>query len=146
MARRFRFTSFSVILAALLFGATASGQQVRFDSVTPTIVHATGGDHIRINGQYFETPFCFFPGCPQPRVTIDGVNAQILVFSDTVLEVVTPPHLPGTASIVFYPQFQTAATFPNAITYVTDIPTLSGSVLALLAVTILLIGALASRK
>jgi hypothetical protein len=128
-----------------LFGVTASGQQVRFDSVTPTVVHATGGDRIRINGQYFETPFCFFPSCPQPHVTIDGVNAEILVFSDTVLEVVTPAHLPGTASIVFYPQFQTAATFPNAITYVTDIPTLSGSMLALLAVTILLIGALASR-
>ncbi len=145
MSKRFRFTS-SFILAALLFGVAASGQQVRFDSVTPTLVHARGGDHIRINGQYFETPFCFFPDCPLARVTIDGVNAQIWVFSDTVLEVVTPAHVPGTASIVFYPQFQTAATFPNAITYVTDIPTLSGSVRALLASTILLIGALASRK
>jgi len=145
MARRFRFTSFSVILAALLFGATASGQQVRFDYVTPTIVHTKGGDHIRINGQYFETPFCFFPDCPLARVTIDGVNAQIWVFSDTVLEVVTPAHAPGTASIVFYPQFQPAATFSNAIIYVTDIPTLSRSALAMLALMILVIGALASR-
>ena len=93
--------SFHWLIAFLLTASTALASPV-ITSVTPNSGPPSGGTTVVIRGTGFSNNciFCTPPLLTDPEVFFDGVRAADVFFIDsTTLEVVTPPHIPGSVSV-----------------------------------------------
>jgi hypothetical protein len=107
-----RLLFFAAVVAVSL---SASAQPV-ITSVTPNHAPVAGGTHVTITGSAFEN--CFI--CDPPydiSVMFGSVYApRVTIVNSTTLDVVTPPHMPGTFDVNVR-QFNGTAQLPDAFTF-----------------------------
>ena len=154
MRSRFRIAAV-VVLATICVPVTMKGQTVPvpapvIESVTPNVVPTSGGTRIEIRGHNFLGPFCF-PVCPWYGLTIGNVeiSSQDFTVSDALIVATTPPHAAGTVSITFRPRlpdFGAPVVLQDALTYLEVVPALNPVLLALLAISLMTVGILLSRR
>jgi len=124
-------------IAALTFLIAASAFALSPACVTITsVTPSTGiaGTQVVITGSGFA--ICCPFECPQASVTFDGVQAQVVSWSDTKLVVIAPPHAPGSSSVTVS-QISASASAANAFTFLAGVPAL-GAVTAALAAAALI--------
>jgi hypothetical protein len=109
------------LLFSLLLASAAAAQQVNIHSVSPSSASTAGGTEVTITGTGFVAQ-CGPITCIPPRVFFGGVQAtETRVVNDTTIVAVTPPHIPGTVTIL-YRQEAHAPILQSAFTFTGDIP------------------------
>ena len=108
------------VLFAVLFALTtltAAAQKPAIDSITPGQGPDSGGTLVTIRGTNLATRVqCLVP-CP-PRVSFGEVAVDATEKSDTVLEVTTPAHEPGTVDVTVTIPGEEAVVVENGFTYI----------------------------
>lgn len=105
--------------AAALFSISAFAQVPTVTSINPSSGPSAGGTNVTITGTNLLTKVLCIVPCPA-QVAFGDVKVDVKFESETRLEVVTPPHQPGTVDVTVYVSAENPVKVTNAFTFTPD--------------------------